>query len=171
MSSANTVQHYLSALRDTPDQDHEILIGGLITSGCDVGEVLAACLLLPLAFGRALLAGMGIHFSDEFMQLDENGHILGEEKLSENRIFKQAVEEVGRHPGLMDLLAKKSSEVSAVNHAIEAGSNLADLVMAPVLMFSGLPTEEGSERARLLLNDRAKRRASEIAEERSGKDE
>ncbi len=83
MPHESTIQHYLAALAENPQLEPGVLIGGLISAGCDASEVLLASRLLPIAFGRALLSGLGIQFCDVLMQLDEQGNILGEEKLCE----------------------------------------------------------------------------------------
>jgi hypothetical protein len=106
--------------------------------------------LVPLAFGRVLLDGMGIVFSDEYVRIDENGTERLRRKLGDEPLFREALElapEVMATSGqdVFTAVAIRSSELQAVNNALNAGADPSGLMMsAPVMVW----VEERAEKKR-----------------------
>lgn len=101
-------------------------------------EVLA---FVPIAFGRALLDGMGIEFAPEYATADAAGGTRTAGLLADHPVYAAAA---ARAAGMMErqeggdafvAVAVWSSEFSAVNQALNAGSNPADLAGAPPLVM------------------------------------
>ena len=144
-----SIQQYVSAIADSPEIDDGDLIALLESRG--VEETIAERIVrfAPVAFGRALLADMGIAFSDDFLRFDGDGNLIFSGKLSADDVFATSVASVATHSNssAYQTIALSSSEVHSVNQALNAGSNPADLVLAPVAIFDQLPTDAGMERA------------------------
>lgn len=99
--------------------------------------------LVPIAFGRALMDGMGIEFSPEYSVADSAGNVRPAGRLVDHPVYAAAsarAKQMLRVPqGREAVLAAAlwSSELAAVNEALHAGSNPSDLVTGPpVLMLS-----------------------------------
>lgn len=96
---------------------------------------------VPLAFGRVLLDGMGIAFSDEYVRIDENGTECLRRKLGDEPMFREALAlapEVIATSGqdAFTAVAIRSSEVQAVNNALNAGADPSGFVIsAPVMVW------------------------------------
>jgi len=105
------------------------------------------------AWGRAFLAGLGIRFSPDYFCFDAHGTVVETGRLEEEPYFAAArglVQKYERTPGF-ERLALMSSDVQAVNAALEAGSRPENLVTSPAAMFLAAPTPAGMENARRAL--------------------
>jgi hypothetical protein len=117
-------------------------------SGLRVGVTMAGVLeptasellaFVPIAFGRAILDGMGVQFSPEYAAPDGAGGTRVVGLLADHPVYAAAAartaEMMERQEGGDTLVAVAvwSSEFSALNQALGAGSNPADLVAAPPL--------------------------------------
>lgn len=96
---------------------------------------------VPIAFGRALLDGMGIGFAPEYATADAGGGSRFAGLLADHPVYAAAA---ARAAGMMQrqeggdafvAVAVWSSEFSAVSQALNAGSNPADLQGAPPLLM------------------------------------
>ena len=115
--------------------DHVILRAWLIRNGLTKFEAVAAIRFIPLALGRAiLLEGLGIALPDSYLLV--HGDVREERPLAAEPFFTEAkslAPEFGADAAKVALL---SSEVQAVNAALNAGSRPEDLVASlPVMMW------------------------------------
>lgn len=127
--------------------------------------------LVPLVAGRLLLTGTGLALPDRYATFGADGAMTGSGRLEELPEYKAARTEVPKWaslPGFRDLMLE-SSEVEAVNSALNAGSNPEDLCFGPVAIFDQEPTQAGMAKARGELS-RLAREASEAARTRGGSD-
>ncbi len=124
--------------------------------------------LTQVAWGRALLAGMGVRFSPDYLWFDAAGRVVESGRLEEEACFVAATRLAKKYrgsPGFKQL-ALTSADVNAVNNALHKGSKPEDMVMGPAGFFREAPTEAGMENARKVLEEhmRASRKASEAGE-------
>ena len=144
-----SIRQYVSAIADSPEIDDGELIALLESRG--VEETIAERIVrfAPVAFGRALLADLGIAFSDDFLRFDGDGNLTLSGKLSADDVFAASVASVATHSNspAYQTIALSSAEVHSVNQALNSGSNPADLVLAPVAIFDQPPTDTGMDRA------------------------
>jgi hypothetical protein len=102
-----------------------------------------------LAWGRALLAGLGVRFSPEYVCFNASGEVVESGRLTDERCFAAAsrlAERYASTPGFKRL-ALMSADVNAVNNALHRGSKPEDLVTAPAFLFLEAPTAAGMEKA------------------------
>jgi hypothetical protein len=109
--------------------DDDAVIERLVAGGHSRRDAGLAVVFLPLAFGRSLLAPLGVEIAATAM--------LGETEivLADDPLYRAAADHAARvHASgpdeLFRALAFRSSEVSAVNQALNAGSQAADLVLS-----------------------------------------
>jgi hypothetical protein len=108
-----------------------------------------------LAFGRLFLDGMGIKFPADYLCFDAAGDVIESGVLSEQPYFAAAMTIARRGPPRgLPRLALMSSDVNAVNSALNAGSKPENLVAGPPVMFMESPTPVGIDKARQVLRDR-----------------
>lgn len=100
---------------------------------------------VPLAFGRVLLDGTGPHLSPEYATIDAGGTTRGAGRLMDHPVYAAA------HTAATQIMARQelgemvvsaalwSSEFRAVQEALAAGSNPADLVGAPPVITRSAP--------------------------------
>ena len=114
----------IAAFTSNPSADDDALVELLTAAGMPPGLAARAVLMLPLAFGRKLLRGM-VAAPDEIYEGDRA------RVLSADPVFAMAerrAEHAGREQ--MERIALRSSEVNAVNNALQAGSQPGDLIMS-----------------------------------------
>jgi hypothetical protein len=97
---------------------------------------------VPLAFGRSLMDGMGITFDDEYVRMDSEGRERLRRKLMDEPLYREALR-IAPHVLATEgqdaflAVAIRSAEFQAVNEALHAGSDPADLqASAPVMEWS-----------------------------------
>jgi hypothetical protein len=113
---------------------------GLLTSRIPTRTIESIVEFLPLAFARDLMDAMGISFPDEYVRVDADGRERLRAKLSDEPWYvesKKLAPEVMISLGsdAFMTIAGRSSELDAVNQALHAGSQPADLVFAPPVMM------------------------------------
>jgi len=108
-----------------------------------------------LAFGRVFLDGMGVKFPADYLGFNAAGDVIESGLLAEQPYFVAALAAARSRPprGLLRL-ALMSSDVSAVNAALKAGSKPENLVASPAAMFLEPPTPAGLGQARRAIRDR-----------------
>jgi hypothetical protein len=112
---------------------------GLITSRIPSADHERIIEFLPLAFARDLMATMGVSFSDEYIRLDAEGQERLRANLADEPWFVESQKlapEVMAQMGsdAFMAIAGRSAELDAVNQALHAGSQPADLILGPPVM-------------------------------------
>jgi hypothetical protein len=105
------------------------------------------------AWGRELLAGLGISFAPTYLCLNGAGEVVESGLLADEPCFATAVGLARKYrgaPGFLRL-AVMSADVNTVNNALHAGSKPENLVTAPACLFLEAPTAQGMENARKAL--------------------
>jgi len=91
---------------------------------------------IPLACGRALLAGTGVALADTYL-VSRNGEMVERPLAGEEvyrRVYADAVN--GRIPKpIFNVCAMRSSELDAVNQALNAGAAIENLVAGPPVLL------------------------------------
>jgi len=116
---------------DDPPSDDTVLTR-LDQTGVESWLAVRLLVFLPLAFGRRVLTG--VNLSDEFF----DGPAL--RPLAEEPVFRAAMARAERasRPEV-ERIGLRSSEVDAVNNALNRGSRLEDLTGSPVALADPLP--------------------------------
>ena len=107
-----------------------------------------------VAWGRSLLAGLGVQFSPGYVCFDASGKVIESGRLGGEPCFAAASRLAKRYadaPGFKRL-ALMSADVHAVNEALNKGSKAADLVTTPAFLFLEAPTATGMENARRVID-------------------
>ncbi len=102
-----------------------------------------------VAWGRALLARLGVQFSPEFLCFDSEGAVVESGRLADEPCFATANLLALRYmgsPGFKQLTLM-SADMHAVNNALHAGSKPENLVTGPAAVFLEAATETGIEKA------------------------
>jgi hypothetical protein len=119
------------------------LRAGMARAGIPAPLAAEVVAFMPIAFGRELLHGMGIDFSPDYATYSPEGGTRVAGKLAEQPVFAAAAAlaagMVERQEGGDAFVAVGtwSSEFSAVNQALNAGSQLSDLVAGPPVVILG----------------------------------
>jgi hypothetical protein len=141
MGAAFAIMASLPAFSAVRPGDWGALEAAVRKAGVPAGLAAEVVAFVPIAFGRALMEGMGVEFSPDYAVPDGDGgtRIVG--PLLEHPVYGTAATLA---VGLMAQqeqgeafvnAALWSSEFSAVNQALNAGSNPADLVASPPVIL------------------------------------
>jgi hypothetical protein len=149
------VSAYLDAIATSPEATKDELRDRLVAAGYERALVARAIQFVPVAFGRALLDNLGIQFSPNYILLSGEGRLVERGLLESLAVYKTAQAMTSSRAEAMRAVALRSAEVSAVNAALNAGSDPADLVAVPVVAFTEPTTEQGVARAQELLESLA----------------
>jgi hypothetical protein len=106
-----------------------------------------------VAWGRALLARLGVKSSPEYTCFNASGQVEESGRLADESCFAAAsrlAKDYAGAPGFRHF-ALMSADVNAVNKAFHAGSKPEDLVTGPAFLFLGTPTAAGSEAAQQVI--------------------
>lgn len=97
-----------------------------------------------IAWGRAFLDSLGIHFSPDYMLCNSKGEVVEQGRLEDQPYFVGAVTVLPHYARTKGFiwLAMTSADVSAVNSALNNGSKPEDLVTGPAVLFIETPTPE-----------------------------
>lgn len=141
MNNQQIVIEYTRLASKTKGVSDDAIYQSLCDKGFSAEISIQAVQIIPVAFGRHLLDGMGITFSEKFWVVDRMGKILQSGSFSENPIFVAAL---SLAPGLLNAAVSedvvwRSAEVNCVNTALNAGSDPKNLALAPVAIFRGEP--------------------------------
>lgn len=130
MNVATAILRAAPVLARYGNADPAILKAWLLREGLSGEQAHDAARFVPLAFGREILGGMGITLADSYIRV-----VAGERQerpLGDEPFFREALRLA---PGLggdvVTAVAMQSSELDAVNQALHAGANPADLVASP----------------------------------------
>jgi hypothetical protein len=140
-SRRNTIELTVQLMRSNPKARANDILQLLIERGIDRLAAVQLVLLVPLAYGRAGLAGCGIQFSDEYRCI-ETGEVGQPRKLSALPLWREIVtfarSEVSSGAGGDALLAVAggSSEIDAINKVLKDGRKVEGLVLSgPVFLW------------------------------------
>ena len=126
------------------DRDDAGVVAELARRGASPAEAEAAAVVVPLAFGRALLHRIGVRVPDEVILASAAGGKDRTVRLADLTLARQAIRfaETAVTHGVVAsdqvaALAMRSPEMQAVNNALHAGSRAENLVLsAPILTMS-----------------------------------
>src|SRR5438067_2433887 len=147
MSAANAIRRAVPILAQYGNA--EIVMVGLLRGGLSKLDAVAAIRFIPLALGRAiLLEGLGIALSDSYLLVNDAAGTREEKRLGDEAFFAETMKlapalraELGIDA--VSAVALLSSEVQAVNEALNAGAQAENLVASlPVIKW-----EEGVDNA------------------------
>jgi hypothetical protein len=146
MDPALAVERSLPAFSATRPGEWSALEAAIVRAGVPRGLAAQVIAFAPIAFGRTLLDGMGIGFAPEYATPDSaaRGETAG--ALLEHPMYAAALAMAAGMVARQDAgdrfvnTAVWSAEFSAINDALNAGSEPADLVAGPPLI-SGLSGE------------------------------
>lgn len=121
------------------DDDSGIVRIGLLRAGLSPEQTTEAVAFISLAFGRELLTGMGVTLPETYMQAGDDGSSV-ERKLADEPMFSEALKLVPRiaaemGQGVFTAVALQSSELKAVNEALNQGADPANLVASPPVVL------------------------------------
>ncbi|HKQ71374.1 MAG TPA: DUF6348 family protein [Polyangiaceae bacterium] len=133
MHTADAIRLTLAAFAANPETSDDEVCRLLASVGIPAVLARSLVVLTPLAFGRALLHGIGAEFAATFVRDDGRGNYVDEAELIDYPYFAEALDfarnEVGR--GELETVALRSAEVQAINAALNAGQKPENLVLAP----------------------------------------
>lgn len=154
MTDTSVSEVFLEYVESSPNWDLDGAFEFLRRKGFSETMVDDALRFVPVAFGRVLLDGMGIQFSNQYYIFEADGSLTDSGVLTHQTIYNQAVNTAlgSRNRHGFRALALHSAEVNAVNNALNAGSSPAGLRAGPVVSFVGEPTQEGMQRVQHYLS-------------------
>jgi|GEM_PF-1782772 len=140
MHPFTAVQQSLQAFSSVPTGDWAALEAAIVRAGVPPAVAAEVVAIMPIAFGRVVLDGMGIEFSPDYATPESAAEGRAAGSLVEQPMYvgahMMASGMMGRQAGGDALVSTAlwSSEFSAVNQALNAGSNPSDLVVGPPLI-------------------------------------
>ena len=157
VSPGTAVAWLAEILAEQDDLPEDEAIEATVEAGVPEALARRAYSFTQIAWGRALLARLGVEFPPEYYCLDGSGEIVESGLLPEDPCFVEASHLAKRYLGsaAFRCLALASAEMNAVNRALRGGSRPEDIEGTPVYLFLERPTEEGLERAQRLIGEHA----------------
>jgi hypothetical protein len=126
-------------MHDRPDEE---IVDALAALGAPLRHAFALVDFLPIAFGRPVLAKLGVRAS-ETGEIHE-GEAARTIRLLDDPVFADAAalaNDAYAHgtmpPDVFRALVLRGAEIDAVNKALSAGSQAADLVLSPPMFRWG----------------------------------
>ncbi|HST60163.1 MAG TPA: hypothetical protein VLK84_15765 [Longimicrobium sp.] len=141
MNPLTAVNQSLPAFSSVRTGDWAALEAAIVRAGVPPAVAAEVVAFMPIAFGRVLLDGMGIEFSPEYSTPASAAEGRTAGMITEHPMYVAAYMTASgmfsRQAGGDSLVntAVWSAEFSAVNQALHAGSNAADLVTGPPLII------------------------------------
>lgn len=141
MKPGDIVQRAIDVFARNAEADFDAVRAALEAAGLSKDEAAAALEFVPLAFGRAMLNGMGIELASYYVRLDANGKEVQRKQLVQEPLFLEAsmlapLTLLRQGQDAFTAVAMRSSEVQAVNNALNAGADPANLQASPPMMTS-----------------------------------
>ena len=124
-------------IRSNLNSSEEELLQAMIENSIVRSTAVQLVVLLPLAYGREVLAGSGPCFSDNYICMEQNGQAGREHKLNSLPLWNESIafarKEIssGVSGDALLAIAGRSPETNAINNALHAGEKLEDLVISP----------------------------------------
>ena len=144
MDSINEVRILAKYLNEHPEFTEEEVLDALVRSGISATVARDVYSFTQSAWGRALVAPIGMDFSDEYIIANESGEILSRGKLSSQAHFIAAtnlVPDYHQTSGFLRLAAS-SSECGAIVQMESTGKDPSKAKAAPQIRFIGEATPE-----------------------------
>jgi hypothetical protein len=139
MNVATAIRRAIAILAEHGRTDSSILRASLLRAGLSSQQAHDAVRFVPLAFGRQILAGMGVELPDSYIRVRAVDGRREEKPLAEEPFYREALKAapiLGSELGgdVFTNVALLSSELQAVNEALNAGANPEGLVASPPLI-------------------------------------
>lgn len=139
MNVATAIRLAVPILAEHGRADSGIVRSSLLRAGLSSEQAHDAIRFVPIAFGRQILAGMGVALPDSYIRVRAVDGRREEKPLAEEPFYREAVKsapKLGSELGgdVFTTVALLSSELQAVNEALNAGANAEDLVASPPLI-------------------------------------
>ena len=137
----NHLELYVRAVLSTPEADDSDVGAALLQSGVSERRAFELILWVPFAFGRTLLRGPGLVLPDHFSIINSEGTRVGRGAFRDQPVYVAALNlpdelrRTGYSAEDFMAIAGRSAEVKAVNSALYAGSQLADLELEEPAVF------------------------------------
>jgi len=135
MDVGSAIRRAVPVLAQYGTIDEAIRRAWLVRNGLSRAEAEMAVRFVPLAFAREILAGTGVTLSDSYIRLRADG-TQEERPLRDEQFFTASaylasliLKEIGGDA--FTAIASLSSELDAVNQALNAGSPARDLIASP----------------------------------------
>jgi len=135
------VSRAVALFADQPGLDDDDYARALIAAGADPGDAALMVAMVPLAFGRVMVEGLEVGFSPTATVQRRGGGPPAEVVLDDHPIFSEAafLAERSQEQGTLSRdqflsIALRSAEIDALNQALEAGAQPADLEFAPPIV-------------------------------------
>jgi hypothetical protein len=145
MNITEAIRRAVPILAEHGSTDFSMLPIWLIRGGLSRAHAHDAMRFIPLAFGREILAGMGVVLADTYVRVSDGKD--EERPLADEPFFVEASKLVTAFaPDLFSAVAMQSSEFQAVNQALHAGAQPDGLVASPPMIEWDRPVEEPSAR-------------------------
>lgn len=123
-----------------PDADVYLVRTKLVEAGISIKMAADIVEFLPIAVARAVMEGMGIRFSDEYVRQTAQGRVIEHKNLADEPVFREGLAVAGELSAYGDemfqALVRRSPEYRAVSQALEAGSRPEELICAPPTMIA-----------------------------------
>lgn len=134
MNAAAAIRRAVPILAEHGTIDRDLLRAWLIRGGLSIADAANAVRFVPLALGRAvLLEGMGMALSDSYLLV--HGDERTEKPLADEPFFTEAMKLAPEFRiEVTSAVALQSSEVQAVNAALNAGAQPESLVASMPLV-------------------------------------
>lgn len=139
MNVATAIRLAVPILAEHGRTDSGVARSWLLRAGLSSEQAHDAIRFVPLAFGRQILAGMGVALPDSYIRVRAVDGRREEKPLADEPFYREAVKsapKLGSELGgdVFTSVALLSSELQAVNEALNAGSSPEDLVASPPLI-------------------------------------
>lgn len=142
LSAINLFAQFVSA---NPRWDDAAAVDHLVGSGISREIAEDVVHLTPVAFGRTIIDGMGLQLSNRYFYFRGDGSTAKSGELDKHSVFQEAASNATqfRDHSVFKAIASSSPEVIAINQALNSGSQVADLFVGPVAIFTESMTEAG----------------------------
>jgi hypothetical protein len=139
MNVATAIRLAVPILAEHGRTDSGLVAVWLIRAGLSRQHAHDAERFIPLAFGRQILAGMGVELPDSYIRVRAVDGRREEKPLAEEPFYRDALKAapiLGSELGgdVFTNVALLSSELQAVNEALNAGASPEGLVASPPLI-------------------------------------
>jgi hypothetical protein len=146
MNVATAIRRAVPILAEHGRADSGILRASLLGAGLSSEHAHDAVRFIPLAFGRQVLDGMGVELPDSYIRVRAVDGRREERPLAEEPFYREAwkaATTLGSELGgdVFTNVALQSSELQAVNEALNSGSSPEDLVASlPLIEWNRPPS-------------------------------
>jgi hypothetical protein len=150
MTPEAAVSRFGEIIRSSPALSEEQLYAAMMADGIPLELADRVFKFTQVAWGRALLADLGIKFAPDYCCLDASGEILESGFLAQNPCFVAASKIAAQYSDCegFRFLAVSSAEFNAISSAMNDGSDPRNLVTGRIVMFVEAPTGTGAQRAK-----------------------